>query len=651
MSIGGLRGTAVTGQPLDVLIPIALEQQDDVSSLCVESSVFYGDSRLASSRVRVNVAVASASREATARVRASAVIDEPVVTVVLRAGCQQKVERRYVVLADITAAAAASSAPASEGAQTTAVLRGDQILQREAAVPPRPVATRSQSGDGAFSRRRGSDLQTPSAASSKTSSVRLKLEPFDLLAEPDPVLKASAQLLSSPTANPQERAAAAALWLAITAQPQDLVRELEKVSTLQTSLNQLQTEVRKNKAVGELQGKLEQSRSERYANDLVYAPAGLLVPIAVCLAYALWHWRQAIGNKSSEIAWWRKNDAEPKGWHSDDPVVASEIEPSGSGSTVRDLHPRPAAVSEAVEAAQGNPRSIPLSGSRRRANAEQTAPLLKRDRPEFAPSSDFPSRAVKAEELFDVQQKADFFISIGQYEQAIEFLGNHISDHGETSALIYLDLFNLYHQTGRRADYDELRPVFNSRFNADLPIFDLYNAKDLEAHQAALTPIESLRPTPKVLQVIEESIVRHPDAGAKAFDIEAYREAALRTALVVEDDSSIRFIVNFILKQHGWRVLEARDGLEGREAIAHGECVDFVVLDVMLPEVDGLELLSQLKAEPRWSKVPVMMLTGKVDEASVSRALSAGAADYMIKPFDPSEFSQRVESLMRAQKN
>ena len=391
-----------------------------------------------------------------------------------------------------------------------------------------------------------------------------------LEAEPDPVLKASEQLLSSPTANPQERAAAAALWLVLTAQPQDLVRELEKVSSLQTSLSQLQAEVRKNKAVGELQG--EQSRSESYANELVYALAGLLVLIAVCLAYALWHWRQAIGNKSSEIAWWRKNDPEPKGWYSDDPGVEPKIEPLGSGSTVRGLHPRPAAKSEAVEVSEGDPRSIPLSDSRPRADGEQIAPLLKQDRPKFAPSSDFPPRAVKAEELFDVQQ------------------------------------------------------------------------------QAAMTRIESLRPTPKVLQVIEESIFRHPDAGAKALDVEAYREAALRTALVVEDDSSIRFIVNFILKQHGWRVLEARDGLEGREAIAHGECVDFVVLDVMLPEVDGLELLSQLKASPRWSKVPVMMLTGKVDEASVFRALSAGAADYMIKPFDPSEFAQRLESLTRAQK-
>jgi DNA-binding response OmpR family regulator len=119
-------------------------------------------------------------------------------------------------------------------------------------------------------------------------------------------------------------------------------------------------------------------------------------------------------------------------------------------------------------------------------------------------------------------------------------------------------------------------------------------------------------------------------------------------ALVVEDDPGIRYLLDFILRQQGWAVVEAYDGRQGLAAVHDGPVTDAVLLDVMLPEIDGLHLLEQLRGLQRWDGVPVMMLTAKGDERSVSRALAAGAADYLVKPFDPAELAVRLARLERA---
>ncbi len=120
---------------------------------------------------------------------------------------------------------------------------------------------------------------------------------------------------------------------------------------------------------------------------------------------------------------------------------------------------------------------------------------------------------------------------------------------------------------------------------------------------------------------------------------------ATPTALVVEDDPGVRYLLGFILRQQGWRVIEAHDGPQALEAIKRGEVTDVVLMDIMLLGIDGLKLLVLLRAESRWRGVPVMMLTAKGDETSVSHAYAAGATDYLSKPFEPTELAARLKSL------
>lgn len=119
------------------------------------------------------------------------------------------------------------------------------------------------------------------------------------------------------------------------------------------------------------------------------------------------------------------------------------------------------------------------------------------------------------------------------------------------------------------------------------------------------------------------------------------------TALVVEDDPHIADLVCFLLQRENYEVRLQRDGRAAREFIHTQPPPRLVLMDVMLPFVDGIELLSALRAEPGWSEVPVIMLTARSQDHHVVRALEAGANDYVPKPFSPDELLARVRRLAR----
>jgi CheY-like chemotaxis protein len=120
----------------------------------------------------------------------------------------------------------------------------------------------------------------------------------------------------------------------------------------------------------------------------------------------------------------------------------------------------------------------------------------------------------------------------------------------------------------------------------------------------------------------------------------------LKKVVVGEDEDAIAHLVEATLGDAGWLCLRARDGVATLEMVAHEE-PDLLILDVLMPKMDGLETLQRLKADPVQSKVPVLMLTslGSVDDKV--RGLNAGADDYLGKPFDLRELLARAQALVR----
>lgn len=120
---------------------------------------------------------------------------------------------------------------------------------------------------------------------------------------------------------------------------------------------------------------------------------------------------------------------------------------------------------------------------------------------------------------------------------------------------------------------------------------------------------------------------------------------ALPSVLVVEDDDHIAHLLNFMLERGQYRVHQARDGRAAKLFIETQPAPSTVLLDVMLPYIDGFELVRLLRAQPGWQKVPVIMLTAKTQEQDIVRALDAGANDYIVKPFQPNELLARLRRL------
>src|SRR6187401_1138731 len=115
------------------------------------------------------------------------------------------------------------------------------------------------------------------------------------------------------------------------------------------------------------------------------------------------------------------------------------------------------------------------------------------------------------------------------------------------------------------------------------------------------------------------------------------------TILLVDDEASVQKLLTYPLERDGYRVVQARDGDEALSRF-DSENIDLVVLDVMLPRLDGLEVCKRLRAH---SSVPIVMLTARDDELDKVLGLELGADDYITKPFSIREFRSRVKALLR----
>jgi phosphate regulon transcriptional regulator PhoB len=118
------------------------------------------------------------------------------------------------------------------------------------------------------------------------------------------------------------------------------------------------------------------------------------------------------------------------------------------------------------------------------------------------------------------------------------------------------------------------------------------------------------------------------------------------TVLVIDDEKDLVELVRYNLEQAGYDVIAAADGKAGLE-VARKHLPDLVVLDWMMPGMDGLEVCRQLRADARTARLPLIMLTAKASEADRVVGLELGADDYLVKPFSPRELVARVKAHLR----
>ncbi|WP_157979284.1 FimV family protein [Rhodoferax ferrireducens] len=543
LTLGRVRGAALVGQPLDMVIPVQMDAGEDASSFCFDADVFHADTRQEASRVRVVVEATAQAQTANVRVLSSAVVDEPVVTVYLRTGCGQKTTRRYVLLADLPSEVAA---PVS-GAQLpsrTARPPAQVVLLPDVAAAPRPspvvansaqpVKTKTVRGPTQAARQgivdKRADVRAAIAAPKQTQSdeakkpgrttgqSRLKLDPLELLS--DRVANLDAYMTFPPS--------------------EDALHNLEKIQTLEGNVKTLLALTAKNESsLADLKMRLQKAESERFPGSVIY---GLIALVLVCLAALALLWTRQRRVHTGDDNWWSGADAMPA-------AVAPELEPGPGPSTSPatahqelDETPEPKkARSTAVSGlvADSGPSSEPgvslvemsesafddlmQSSVVHAANRKQPAALA-------VVSPPAPVPGLHSEATLDVRQQAEFFVSLGQTDRAVRILAKQIDESDAPNPSLYLDLLSLLHSLSLKSDFQSLRKDFNLLFNARVPEFAVFKneGKGLESYPDVLSRITACWSTSTILELLGAYILQNPQlAKVPVFDLAAFRDLLL----------------------------------------------------------------------------------------------------------------------------
>lgn len=120
----------------------------------------------------------------------------------------------------------------------------------------------------------------------------------------------------------------------------------------------------------------------------------------------------------------------------------------------------------------------------------------------------------------------------------------------------------------------------------------------------------------------------------------------LSRVLIIEDTPDIRNLLRFLLQSTGIQVMAVGDGKSAMELIECWPAPDVILLDRMLPYIDGDELLRAIRKEPTWSHVPIVVVSAKAQSEEIAEAMAAGATEYITKPFSPVQVMKVMEKYL-----
>ena len=544
LTLGPVRGAVLVGKPLDVAIQVQVDASESAASLCFEADVFHGDTRQEASGVRVRVEPTAQAQGLQVRVQSSALIDEPVVTVYLRSGCTHKTSRNYVLLAELTSELAPAlptllGAPSATARALPAPPWSRPSVAADAAKTAiraeRPAQHRVQ--PAAQPAPRSVMIATPKAAPAP-GQPRLKLDLLELMEDREPTLNFSTEMLTQPSADPQRRSEAAALWRALNASPEEVLRQSARALALDADVSSLKTLTAKNQAgLVDLATRLHKAESERFSAWVVYA---LLAALLACLAALALVWSRQ--RRRQDQDWWnRVNTGQPASVDTNEPkwgpepkpepvlqprsltaTVAATAPPSVSGGLWKDSSPASNMDVSMVEVSHS------IFDELMQADAAVAAPGMA-----VASGNAAPTRNLNALTVVS-QQQVNLLVAQGRPEQAVGLLKQHLQDGGSPNPVLYLDLLSLLHTLGLKADFLHYREEFGRFFTGKIPEFSVFKneGRSLEAYPQLLSRISELWPAPQALEVLQSCIFQdHYEASHQSFDLAAFRELLLLYAV------------------------------------------------------------------------------------------------------------------------
>ncbi len=576
LGFGRPNSHAVLGDTLSLTVPIRLEPGEEIANDCLAADVYFGDDKLPGASVQAVVNPGEGA-ERTLKVRTTALINEPVVTVYLAAGCKARITRKFVAFADppgmsmpSVAASPAVEAPVAPASPVAAVVssKAEKPLKSvsvatSAGKAPAPSTRRSEGsvlakapssslGDPSFTARqarvapdaaltaraykpaKAAKAKSGAAPAPQEDGARLLLDPVEADATVMPNLRMAtgfAELASPDDNSPTtlaRRATAAAMWQAMNASPEQLARDRQRLQELEQRLAQLKQEGEQAQlAVKALQERVQRAEAQRISPQWSAALLAVAVGGLAMSAYLYLQLRKR--RKEEQDAWWK---AEAEQLHpspdddftsalGNDDLVAPGLAPQS------EIHARSALVAPpaAAEAAYGGEwGESSLTPQQLHALVPDAAPVPVPVRAAAAPAE--PLREVSVEELIDLEQQADFFVVLGQDAAAIELLESHVHSTAAASPLPMLKLLEIYQRLGQRANYERTQSSFNQRFNAHAPAWesDLQHGLSLSDYPGVVERLQALWQQPtRAMSLLETSLTR-PETGTETFELPAYRE-------------------------------------------------------------------------------------------------------------------------------
>lgn len=545
LTLGRLRGSALLGNELDVSVAVQSGADEDRSTLCFDADVSYGDTPVEHSLITVSAQPGPQANSQVVRIRSLARVNEAVVSLTLKAGCGAKAARRYVLLSEVISEAGNVSSstglpllsvPARVAQQVTAAPVASALAATPAAEPAKakPVTVAKKTAEGA----------------------RLKLAP--LAAVPIAAPPAAKPLNAAAIEELQRRVEAMEKVQAANANAAPSPQNEARAQALQTGIESLRLATAKNQqSLQALGATLQNQPSHDYGRALVLGLGALLLACVAALAYIILRLRNG---GLAAAPWWAGGEDRSVSLTAG---LATAPAPLVSGNQAKTI-PATLAVRQPSgnddkdrAAARAGVRSQPVDMGRDTIRSTdildipavaRPAPLPAREslsprsaQIQFSPSNHGAIKAINTTEMLDVRQQAEFFMALGQQDDAVRLLESNIRDSVDANPLVFLDLLKIFHTLSRRGDFERYREEFNLQFTGRVLGYAnfLTEGNGLEAYEEICQQIIVLWPTEYTIDFIEQCLVRTPeDDPEQGIDLEAFKDLLLLYGVLRRLDQS-----------------------------------------------------------------------------------------------------------------
>ncbi len=554
LSLGNTQGSVQLGAPIDLVFQVQPDAGQTPDNSCIAADIWMGDTALGSNSVVLT------TQAKTVRVRSTQPVYEPLVTVKLRAGCSAAVSRSYTFFADPPSSMAASVEPIDLSKIEVAALpvqaepRRPATTARAAAdakprTPKRPVtsakapakpaaATNAESAAPAAAAATATAAAAVAAAPSAPATTTPTAPPPPAAPAADNAEKPKLRVEPLGGLNAAEGAAGtgaepqATTGSAIEHNTQTVLdANAARLESMEKQLKALQAQLSSNRnEINSLQTQLVQAQNQELPL-WVYLMLGML---ALALASIAWLLQRLQQERQKTQRSWADTvlamedtaqatsvDTAPQPLAV--PVVNTPAQPvppaatatAPSSASTTDLPTAPQAVPQYPNAKESAPNTLLADDLYAEFEQLVTAPPAAAAPAPQIPSPSSITEVLTAQALFDVQEQADFYASIGENDQAIEILQTHIAEHESSSPLAYMELLQLLYRLGRTDTFEQVRDKFQNHFNVKVPDFLGFARKGMDlwsGYPEALGKIEAIWPTDDVQALLRSLIVRQPSS-------------------------------------------------------------------------------------------------------------------------------------------